>query len=205
MDSDLSKILFDFLKKHWLPLALALIGLIFFVYGLIAFISQPQSSNDIKFETNSTASTKDRENLITVDIEGAVVSPGVYKLKLGSIVQDALVLAAGLSGEADRDFVSKNINLATKLTDGQKIYIPKIGETVSASVLSSSTADTNANGPININTASEAQLDTLPGVGPVTAEKIINSRPYTRIEDLTSKSIVSQKVFNQIKDKITAF
>ena len=204
MDNNLSKILLDFLKKHWLPSALALLGLIFFVYGLIALLSQSQSSSDIKFETNSNSANKEIENLITVDIEGEVANPGVYKLKFGSIIQDGLVAAGGLSALADRDLVSKNINLAIKLTDGQKIYIPKVGESTLPSVLGSGT-QTTITGLININIASEAELDTLSGIGPVTAGKIINNRPYSQIEELTSKKVVSQKVFDQIKDKITAY
>ncbi len=204
MDNNLSEVLLGFLKKHWLPSLLALIGLIFFIYGLIAFINQNQTSSDIKFETNSKPPSKDVESLITVDIEGEVANPGVYKLKQGSIIQDGLVAAGGLSALANRDFVSKNINLATKLSDGQKIYIPKEGESASASVLGSSTS-TTVSGLININTASESQLDTLSGVGPVTTGKIINNRPYSAIEELTSKKVVSQKVFDQIKNKITTY
>lgn len=204
MDNNLSKILLGFLKKHWLPSALALLGLIFFIYGLIALLSQNQSSSDIKFETNSNSANKEIENLITVDIEGEVANPGVYKLKQGSIIQDGLVAAGGLSALADRDLVSKNINLAIKLTNGQKIYIPKVGESTLPSVLGSST-QTTITGLININVASESELDTLSGIGPVTAGKIINNRPYSQIEELTSKKVVSQKVFDQIKDKITAY
>lgn len=202
MDNEVSRILLNFLKKYWLPCLLALVGLIFFIYGLIALLSQNQRSTDIKFETNSTASIKS-ENLISVDIEGAVSNPGVYKLKPSSIIQDGLVAAGGLSNEADRDFVAKNINLVTKLVDGQKIYIPKIGQSV-PEVLGSSSLITNSS-LVNINSALEKELDTLPGVGPVTATKIINNRPYLDINDLLSKSVVSQKVFNQIKDKITAY
>lgn len=204
MDNNLSEYLLGFLKKHWLPSALALLGLIFFVYGLIALLNQNKSGGDIKFETNSKALNKEVESLITVDIEGAVSNPGVYKLKVGSIIQDGLVAAGGLSIEANRDFVSKNINLAVRLTDGQKIYIPKVGESALPSVQGSSTT-TTISGLININVALESELDTLSGVGPVTAGKIINNRPYATIEELTSKKVVSQKVFEQIKDKITAY
>jgi len=202
MDSEVSKILPEFFKKHWLPLLLALFGLIFFIYGLIALFSQNPAASDIKFETNSNIVSKENENLITVDIEGAVSKPGVYKLKLGSIIQDGLVVAGGLSIEANRDFVSKNINLATKLTDGQKIYIPRKDEN-NPSVLGLGTE--SASSLVNINMASEQELDTLSGIGPVTADKIINNRPYSDINDLLSRKVVSQKVFDQIKDKITAY
>ena len=191
------------LRKYWLPLALGLLGLIFFGYGLISFLGASKSSDVIPFSQEETASNS--ANLIAVDIEGAVVNPGVYKLKFGSIIQDLLVLSQGLSQDADRDYVSKNINLAAKLTDGAKIYIPKLGETVSTADSSFESGSTIQNGLININTASESELDGLTGIGPVTAEKIINNRPYQAIEDLINKKVVSSKVFSEIKDKVSVF
>ena len=194
-----------FLKRHWLPAALALAGLIFFIYGLIAFLGGSrlnEKPSDIKFETNSPNSAS-TQNTIAVDVEGQVQKPGVYKLNSGSIVQDALVASGGLTGSADRDWVSKNLNLALKLSDGQKVYIPKQDEVVSNSALGLSSI-TSSTDLINVNSASEAQLDKLPGIGPVTAGKIISQRPYSTIDDLLTKKVVSQKVFDQIKDKIIA-
>lgn len=195
------------LKEYWLPLGLALLGMIFFIYGLIGFIGSASKNNEIKFINENQISTPAEsgstktQNLISIDIEGAVVSPGVYKLNQGSIVRDALILAGGLSENADREFVAKNINLASKLSDGAKIYIPKNGEN------SSQVKGTQvlASDLININLASAESLDTLPGIGAVTAEKIINNRPYGSINDLLDKKVVSAKVFTQIKDRITAY
>jgi competence protein ComEA len=94
------------------------------------------------------------------------------------------------------------MNLASKLSEGQKIYIPKLGEAKDTKTQVLGEADEV--GLININTASEAQLDTLSGVGPVTAQKIIKARPYTNINQLIDKKVVSQSVFTKIKDSITA-
>ena len=107
-----------------------------------------------------------------------------------------------LSANADRDYISKNINLVGKLYDGAKIYIPKIGENPVAAVTSDTT---NQQGLININTASADALDGLLGVGPVTVAKIVNDRPYTKPNDLLDRKVVSAKVFSQIKDKISVF
>jgi competence protein ComEA len=139
-----------------------------------------------------------------VDIEGAVISPGVYRLPADSIIKDALVSAGGLSSQADRDFVAKNINLAAKLSDGAKIYIPKIGEATSSDSQIPG-VDTQALATININTASSDDLDSLPGVGPATVTKIVNGRPYSNINELLDKKIVSSKVFGEIKDKISVY
>lgn len=185
--------------KYWLPIALALLGLIFFVYGLISLLGSASKTNEIKFEHEDLTASK--ESNIIVDVEGSVVNPGVYKLNQNSIIQDALVASGGLSSDADREFVSKNINLASKLIDGAKIYIPRVGERTSE-VKGVSDASV---GIININDASAETLDTLPGIGSVTANKIITNRPYLTIDELLDKKIVSSKVFTQIKDKITAY
>ncbi|PIZ98145.1 MAG: transporter, partial [Candidatus Levybacteria bacterium CG_4_10_14_0_2_um_filter_35_8] len=79
--------------------------------------------------------------------------------------------------------------------------MPKFGESVQAAVSNSGIAGNT--GAINVNSASAQELDSLPGIGPVTAEKIISGRSYTSINDLLEKKVVSEKVFNQIKDKIT--
>lgn len=187
------------LKQYWLPLALALVGLILFIYGLISLFGTA-NKNEISFSHENLASKS--ASLITIDIEGAVARPGVYKLALNSIIQDALVASGGLSADANRDYVAKNINLAIKLTDGAKIYIPLISESINQVQSVNPELKT---GLININTASSESLDGLPGIGQVTAQKIINNRPYSSTNDLLDKKVVSTKVFSQIKDKITAY
>lgn len=192
------------LKKNWLTVSLGTLGLTFFIYGLIGFLGGSHStSNEIIFESANTSSPSSQLNhsQIVVDIEGALVRPGVYKLSLDARIQDALIASGGLSSDADRNWVEKNLNLAAKLADGAKIYIPRIGE---SNVGSMGVAEI-VGGGININTASEQELDSLPGIGPVTAQKIISQRPYSSIDDLLTKKIVSSKVFKQIKEKITIY
>jgi len=195
------------IRKNWLPLSLGILGMIFFAYGLIGlFEANKPSAGNIVFEANSASSSQQEAKKISVDIEGSVVSPGVYELPLDSRIQDAFVVAGGLSAQADRKFVAKNINLAIKLTDGAKIYVPNIGEAVVETALpSGSTQGVSVSALININTASESELDGLPGIGPVTAQKIIGGRQYNSISELKDKKVVSAKVFDQIKDKITAY
>lgn len=195
-----------FLKQYWIPLSLGFFGLIFFAYGLISLIDKSTSEpNGLIFESannDSNSSSKVNEAKIMVDIEGGVIRPGVYSLTASARVQDALIAASGLSNDADRSWVEKNLNLAAKLIDSQKIYVPKLGE--SKTSLSASSQDTIANG-ININSASLQTLDSLPGVGPATAQRIISGRPYGAIEELLGKKIITEKVFGQIKDKITVY
>jgi competence protein ComEA len=208
---------FERLKPHLLPVGLGLVGVGFLAYGLFSLIPQRQEKPDILFEAASTqaestlAQEKNTSPKITVDIEGAVQKPGVYDLPSDARVQDALIAAGGMSTDADREKVAKGLNLAAKLTDGGKIYIPRIGDPTTGSGLASSgqgqtvLGTETPSGSININTASSSELDKLQGVGPVTAEKIIGSRPYAIVEELVKKKVVSQKVFEQIKGQITVY
>ena len=181
--------------------------MIFFAYGLIGlFGTNKTSSENIVFESKSAGNSPTEIKTISIDIEGAVVNPGVYKLPQDSRIQDAFISAGGLSAQADRKYVAKNINLAIKLTDGAKICVPNLEEAVSQVLVPDGSAQgATADTLININTASEPELDSLPGVGPVTAQKIIAGRQYNSISELKDKKVVSAKVFDQIKDKITAY
>lgn len=200
-------------KNNLLILALGFVGLILFVYGLTSlFFASKHTSQDILFEPKGSNSGNisvypREENLvinIAVDIEGSVINPGVYHLPLGSRIQDAFVAAGGLSPSADREFIAKTINLATKLSDGAKIYVPKIGENINLTAVIGAEIG-SPTGQININSSLEEELDSLPGIGPVTAQKIISGRPYASINDLLEKKIVGGKVFDQIKEKIRVY
>ena len=129
---------------------------------------------------------------IMVDVSGAVVKPGLYKLENNARINDALVMAGGLSEDVDQDWFSKNLNLAKKLVDGQKLYIPFKGET-------------SLTDKININSASVSQLDTLWGVGEATANKIIEGRQYGSVEELLTKKVVNSNVYERLKDKVSVY
>lgn len=144
---------------------------------------------------------------IYVEVNGSIQKPNVYKIKENSRLKELIETAGGLSEDADRSYFNRNFNLARKLVDGEKIYIPSLQETK----LETFTNEKNAiqsdiklqSGLININTASIDELDKLSGIGQVTAQKIIDSRPYANISDLTSKKIVGKSLFEKIKDLIT--
>jgi len=140
---------------------------------------------------------------LTVDVSGAVVSPGVYKLPADSRVNDALIAAGGvLNDKVNQEYLSKNVNLSQKVTDGLKIYIPFAADNVA--VLSQSVAGSSAtSGLISVNSASASELDTLAGVGPATITKIVEGRPYGSLEELVTKKALSQSVYEKIKDKLT--
>ncbi|MCL5433348.1 MAG: ComEA family DNA-binding protein [Patescibacteria group bacterium] len=193
-----------FFKKNLLPIILGVLGLIFLTYGFVVMVGS-KSSDDIFLEKAEEAESKKEEPGIFIDVEGAVIKPGVYELPGDARIQDALVAAYGLSSQANREWVTRNLNLAQKLKDGTKIYIPTINENTSLNTSGQSFGISTQSNQININTASEGELDTLPGVGPVTAGKIISGRPYNSIEDLIVNKIVNQSTFDKIKEKVTAY
>lgn len=196
-------------KQYYLPIVLGIGGIVLLLYGLIQSIV-PQNKEEIIFESAQEAAASESASLITVDVSGAVGKPGVYELSSDARVQDALIAAGGMSSDADRVAVARGLNLAARVTDGGKIYIPFEGDSSMVSSGSPQSGSqtvlgTTQSGLININSASESELDTLPGIGPVTASKIIANRPYEKIEDLLSKKAVGNATFEKIKDKISVY
>lgn len=202
-------------KKNMVGVGFGIVGLIFLGYGLTGLFGSSKSSSDaFIFESDSASgsSSSSTESLnlksmdyITIDIEGAVIMPGVYELPFNSRIRDALIVSKGMSESADREWVVRNLNLAQKLVDGSKIYIPKTEENIKDGMYVGGSQENLLKAQINVNTASIKELDQLPGVGLVTAQKIIDARPYTAIDDLLSKKVVNSRVFEQIKEKITVY
>lgn len=122
---------------------------------------------------------------IVVQAAGAVARPGVYRLSNGSRVDDLVAAAGGLADGADAD----RVNLAARLSDGEKVYVPRVGEPLPADAAAGA-PDANAapSAPLDLNTASVGQLDALPGVGPATAQAIVDYRtqhgPFRSVDDL---------------------
>lgn len=184
------------IKQNLLPILLGGVGLALVAFGLFQYMNHKTEEPPIVFEESKE---EEKPTEVIVDVSGAVIKPGVYKLTSKSRIVDALAEAGGLSEDADREYVEKNINLAGKVTDGAKIYIPRTGEQILAE-----DSDSVAGPVININLASSDTLETLPGIGEVTAQKIIEGRPYSASEELLAKKIVGVATYEKIKDKIAA-
>ncbi len=187
--------------RKLLPLFLGGLGIAMMVFGIsYNYIKSNQKVTAVEKEMVESASVAGiiSSHMIQVDISGAVEKPGVYEIPADSRVKDVLIAAGGLVPKADRTYISKTINLAQRVQDGGKVYFPYINETS----LPAEEAG-NVSHLININTASASELDTLPGVGPVTSGKIIAGRPYQNISDLQSKKIVSASVYAKLKEKIS--
>jgi competence protein ComEA len=179
-------------------------GILFglFLAALIWIVSRNPSGEAVTLRPAPT------ERPVIVYITGAVPRPGIYALPEGSRVQDGIAAAGGFLAEAQRT----DINLAAFLIDGEKIDIPFVegGSPVLPTPIENSPV---LPGPgsstelIDINTASTFELETLPGIGPTTAQKIIEYRqqngPFVSIEDIINVSGIGPGLYERIKDLIT--
>jgi len=208
-----SEALFSFLRQNILLVSVSVFGLLLLSVGF--FLLQPKEEG-VVYEAGSerdsgvvpqSGTPQNDENKIFVDIAGAVVRPGVYKVASDARVQEVLTKAGGLAEEADRQGIAKSINLAARVSDGMKLYFPYNGETASVLGSVSSAAGGGVSqalgGLVNVNSASQAELESLPGVGAVTAGKIIKARPYASVEELKTKKVVGNAVYEKIKDQVT--
>jgi competence protein ComEA len=155
------------------------------------------------------------EITIVVDVGGAVARPGVYRLPAGSRVADAVDAAGGYAATVDASLVDRQLNLATPVTDGQKIRVPVRGEAPQTGgtdpgdgVAGDGAAGggVGSAGPVDLNRASAEVLDTLPGVGPVTAAKIIAARdaqPFTSVDDLLARKVVGSATLEKLRPLVT--
>lgn len=209
----------NFILKNRYRLLIIFLGLIFLGGGFL-FFRKSLNFSSTKVEVLGTSGTDKTNENITAEISGAVIKPGVYKLSLDARIDDLLIAAGGFSGSADRLWSDKYLNRAAKLADGQKVFIPEVESVDSAQdshsrVLSaknnggyqttSSNFSTDSNSLININTATISELDSLPGIGPVYAQKIIEHRPYSKTEDLVSSGAITQTIYEKIKNGITVY
>ncbi len=185
------------LNIYKVPIALCLVGLVLLIGGIVTsglFTKPKEYPKESIVEKSSTISQG-----IKIDLSGAIITPGVYSLDKDARVEDAIKAGGGFRQNANKEFISKNLNLSQKLNDGQKIYIPFEGEQALSTPSQVAGAST---GKVSINLGSQSELEALPGVGPVAASKIINTRPYGLIEELVSKKAITKSVFEKIKDQI---
>ena len=213
------------IKEYKLFFAIAAIGLLLGGYFLF---HRPNSSAstvpDLYPASTSTASSEkvpassskeekpapsvsDTPEIITVDVKGAVKQPGVYELRSNSRVHDAIHKAGGMTADAK----SQSVNLAQKLSDEAVIYVAKEGEDVPALGSSESPATSSApgekTGKVHLNRATEAELQTVSGIGQKRAQDIIAYReangPFRSVEDLKNVSGIGEKTLEKLKDAFT--
>ena len=199
--------------------SIIIISIGYYVYSKDETTYQELEINkEVKESDGNTSENKNNEEIenqessketIVVHVSGAVNNEGIVELEADSRVADAIEKVGGLKPDANM----KEVNLASKLEDGMKIYIPSNTEqevqvnSNTNNIMQNSTANKNQTSKININTATQEELDSLPGIGPSTALKIINYRKengkFSKIEDLKEVSGIGEAKFNQLKGLIT--
>lgn len=191
-------------------------GLIILVIGLLGvYISKNFPTNSSSPTNTSTAKIAEitsapiSSTKLMLDITGAVKSPGVYEMSDGDRIVDLIAKAGGFTEKVDLEYVEKNINKAEKLIDGQKIYIPKIGDNITTTPTKSSNSSSSttsspakSSGPVSINSGSRQDLIDLPEIGEVTADKIIAARPYANIDELVKKGVLKQSSLDKIRTQL---
>lgn len=220
------------MKKIDKKMIIFVFAIIIFIIGIYYFFMRDEeyiqsysdfdlldkAEEDIKEEDgeNEISKTDDKKKII-IYITGAVQNEGIYELDENSRIADGIEKAGGLTEEA----YIKDLNLAYVLEDGMKIYVPKTSDDIneiedntniyvskenSNVSASKNTSSSTQNSKININTATQAELETLPGIGPSTATKIINYRKengkFASIEDIKKVSGIGESKYAQIKDFI---
>ena len=175
-------------------LAGTLIGLL--AAGAIVLVSSKPRGDPIQLKPPPTLEP------LRIHVTGAVHTQGVYQLPRGSIVEDALEIAGGALPASDLT----SINLAAPLFDGQQVFVPGPGDPDGSPSSRSSISNTSALGLVHVNTATVAELQLLPGIGPVLAQKIVEYReahgPYARPDDLLSVSGIGPSTLETIRDLI---
>ena len=203
-------------QKKIISIILLIIAVLTYYYFYTKNNTEEINNKDLEISNNQTQETK--EEKIVVHITGAVNKEGIIELEENARLADAIEKAGGAKENAD----IKNINLATILEDGMKVHIPTVEETQTNneninvennanSQINAGTKEVTSNtktqGKININTATEEELDTLPGIGPSTASKIIDYRKengkFKSVEEIKEVSGIGDAKYEKIKKLIT--
>lgn len=184
---------------------LAILSLFLVVFYINSKPVEDISSNkeEIFKEQSSSSNTKEQSSSnITVYINGEVKSPGVYKLEQDSRLEDLVKASGGFTNEAN----SYKLNLAKKLKDEDYVYVDRKLDNENVQLKGGEQVKISENAKININTANKEELKTIPGVGDVTAQKIMDYREqnggFSSVEDLKNIDRIGDKTLEKIRDKV---
>jgi competence protein ComEA len=146
---------------------------------------------------------------LIVDVQGAVARPGLVRLPAGSRVADAIATAGGYTKETDLLAAAGQINLAATLSDGAQVFVPirgVAGGSGGAGGSSGAGSGSGGTGLVNLNTATPEELEALPGIGPVTVQKIVAARqehPFATLEELVERDVMHSGQLEDIRDLVT--
>ena len=154
----------------------------------------------------ASADPSDEAAILVVDLEGGVAEPGIQRLPDGSRIADAIVAAGGYSPDADVAAAARQLNLAAALTDGQQIYVPRIGDVSGTGNPWAGGSGGTSGGLVNLNQATPEQLDALPGIGPVTVQKIVAARqeqPFRSLDEVVERKVLTASQLAKVRDQVT--
>jgi competence protein ComEA len=188
---------FDLSRRRLLVAAACLALLLFFGSKLLA---RPQPSAGLAPPVAPPTETEAAATVVVVDVVGAVRRPGLYRLEQGARIADAVARAGGATPKADVAL----INLAAPLADGEQVVVPKRGAAARSAVAGS--AGVPSSGPVHLSTATLEELDSLPGIGPVTAQKILDYRQkhgaFKSVDELDAVPGIGPARLDQLKDLV---
>ena len=184
-------------------LATALLAVGLGAWLVLAAGAAPSTPADVldPFGEPSGSAVVVSSEVLVVDVEGAVLRPGIIELPTGSRVADAIEAAGGFGPHADLTAAAAQVNLAAVLRDGQQIVVPLVGASTGGGGGSG-----GAGGLVDLNSASPEELDALPGIGPVTVQKIVAARteqPFASLEGMVTRKVLTKAQVDKIRDLVT--
>ena len=192
----MSELPFD-LSRRRLLIAAGFVALLLFLGSKL--LARPQPSAGLAPPVAPPTETAAAPAVVVVDVVGAVRRAGLYRLQQGARIADAVARAGGATAKADLAL----INLAAPLADGEQVVVPKRGAAASSAAPSAGVA---SSGPVHLSTATLEQLDSLPGIGPVTAQKILDYRQkhgaFTSVDELDAVPGIGPARLEQLKDLV---
>jgi len=209
------------LKRYLPEIFLLTLATVITVISSVLYLKSAQNTKEEIEASEIIPGLATSPTRIFVDVSGAVKKPNIYQVNFGARIKEVVDKAGGLSDDADIMFFNRNFNLSRIVSDQEKIYIPSISEinngafiqnqrtldyfspTQNSSVSSESYIGLQeAESLTNLNSATIEELDQLPGIGQITANKIISNRPYSAIDELLTKKVVNKNVFEKIQKLI---
>lgn len=200
-------------RRDWLAIAAAVAGSTAVIAGAWLATVLLIGSGPVGSGTDATGSAMESQASasgtaagvadLVIDVQGAVRNPGVVLLRAGSRVADALQAAGGYSRNADLNAAASSLNLAEPLTDGAQVYVPVIGV---AAQPGGGGGGGGSSGLVNLNTATPEELEALPGIGPVTVQKIVAARaeqPFATLDELVAREVINRGQLEDIRDLVT--
>ncbi len=203
----------ELIRENALGLGVVGVGVLMVMVGIWQAVATPPATQEelpLIGHEEGLEETGDF-GVVIVELAGAVEKPGVYELESGKRLYDLLEQAGGMTQEADHEWVAKTLNQAERLKDGQKVYIPSRQEGSEAienhkePVTIRDEGEVSGSKIINVNTATQAELEDLWGIGEARAKDIIENRPYASLEELQTKAKVPANVIERNEGKMSIY